>query len=194
MGKKPQPTKIDLACGAHAREGFFGVDIAAPEADMQMDVLQYPWPWADGSVEALHSSHFVEHIPMVKPFMDDELCAFMNEAYRCLRKPSGEPGEEGYVTGGTFTIIHPYAMSTRAFQDPTHRRFIPEATWYYFDKNWRESQGLGHYPITADFEVVVINALGLAPGYESRNAETQMFQRTHYWHIISDLQIELRAR
>lgn len=196
MTKKVEsPTKIDLACGNNKREGFWGVDeVDTDAADQVVDLEVFPWPWADGTIESFHSSHYCEHTPMYREDGQDGLIAFMNEAYRCLRKPVGKPGDDGYVEGGSMTIIHPYAMSTRAFQDPTHRRFIPEATWYYFSEDWRKSQGLDHYPITADFDVVVIQGLGYDQAMMSRSAEAQAFARNHYWHVIADLQVELRAK
>lgn len=190
-----KPLLLDLACGQNKREGYFGVDVVDTEAaDQVVDLDVFPWPWEDGSVDGIHSSHYVEHTPMYRPDGQDGLIAFMNECHRILRKPVGAPGEDGYVEGGSMTIIHPYAMSTRAFQDPTHRRFIPETTWYYFNQEWMKANGLDHYPITADFDVVVIQGLGYDQSFQSRSAEAQQFARTHYWHVIADLQVELRAR
>ena len=40
----------------------------------------------------------------------------------------------------------------RAWQDPTHKRAISEATFLYANKSWRVSQGLDRYPITCDFD------------------------------------------
>ena len=87
--KSAAPTKIDLACGKNKREGFYGVDLWAPEADMRMDVLEYPWPWADGSVDEFHASHFVEHIPMGG--VDDGLVAF------AVAEPGAAETEVGFA-------------------------------------------------------------------------------------------------
>lgn len=56
--------KLDLGSGPTPAPGYFGVD----EDHSSRDVLQFnlasgvPWPFADGSIEALYSSHFIEHV------------------------------------------------------------------------------------------------------------------------------------
>ena len=84
--------------------------------------------------------------------------------------------------------------SDRAFWDPTHVRFIHEVTWYYLDVNWRQAQGLDHYDVTCDFEVVTIEGTGLADELAARSQETQNFARNHYWNTIPDLRVILKAR
>lgn len=180
--RKPK-VKVDLGCGQTKREGFTGLDIADVEGvDIVHDLETFPWPFEDNSVDELHSSHYVEHTRMHLPDGRDGLVAFMDEAHRIL-KP-----------GGTFQIFHPYAMSRRAFQDPFHRRFIPEDTWYYFDAGWRKANALDHYPISADFEVVLIQGLGIPDEFHNRSAEAQQFARVHYWNVVGDIGVELRKR
>lgn len=174
------PTKIDLACGQSKREGFFGVDIASTDdADLVHDLSVFPWPIGDDTAEEVVSSHYVEHTyPVGGPH--DGLIAFMDEVYRIC------------ADGAKVEIIHPYALSSRAFQDPTHTRFIPEATWWYFNAEWRESQKLDHYPIKSNFAVENIGS-GFTPGWELRSHDAQMFATTHYWNIITDLAVTLKA-
>lgn len=168
-------------------EGFTGVDIWEG-AEVTHDLTRYPWPWKDRSVNELHCSHYVEHIPLevwpnqgAGPLVDG-LCMFMNEAHRILKK------------GGTFTIRHPHNRSDRAFQDPTHRRFIPAATWWYFNREWREANRLDHYPITADFDVVSMFADGLNQDLQTRNEETQAWAMERYWNQVADLVVVLKKR
>lgn len=170
--------KVDLACGQNKREGFVGMDIAKCEGvDIVRDVLDFPWPFDDGEVEELHSSHFVEHIGYDE---GRDLLAFMNEAYRVA------------APGATFTIIHPFCKSVRAFQDPTHRRFIPAETWSYFDAEWRKVQRLDHYPITCDWKVVNIVG-GFNYPWNTRSAEAQQFATQHYFDVVADLTVTLQA-
>lgn len=171
--------KIDLGCGQRPREGFKGADLF-PGADFPMDLLVFPWPWADNSVDELSSSHFVEHIPMTGT--PDLLIQFMNEAHRVL-KP-----------GGIFEIRHPYGQNARAFQDPTHRRFIVEMTWYYFHQPWLKANGLDHYGITADFDVDVIIGDGIEQSVSLRPQEYQDHCRRFYWNVIADLFVRLKKR
>lgn len=180
-GKKTKTIKLDLACGQNKAEGFTGVDIWEG-ADIKHDLTQYPWPFKDRSVSELHCSHYVEHIPMenVEASKTDHLIMFMNEANRILKK------------NGTFTIRHPHNRSDRAFQDPTHRRFIPNATWYYFSKEWREVNKLDHYPITSNFEIVSMFVDGVSDDLANRPQEHQIWAGERYWNQFMDLVVVLK--
>jgi len=149
------PVKLDLACGQSPREGFKGVDLLAPNADQKVDLLKFPWPWEDSSVDELHCSHFVEHIhnreveerDIIGSLSDekhfvgkDMLLAFFDEAYRIL-KPKG-----------TMMVIVPALQTVRAFQDPTHRRYIPSETFLYLNADWRKANRLDHYRVNCDFQ------------------------------------------
>lgn len=136
--------RLDLGAGDRPRDGFQGVDLMAKGAQWQIDLLKFPWPWADGTVEELHSSHYLEHIPMeYGKGGRDLLVLFMDEAWRVLRDK------------GQFTVIVPNARSNRAFQDPTHRRFFVSESFLYFNKEWREMNGLAHYLGKCDFDADV---------------------------------------
>lgn len=175
--------KLDLACGQSKKDGYVGVDyVEAEGVDLVFDLLTFPWPWDDDSVDAAYSSHFVEHIPHDLGVGREGFFAWFDELYRVCRHDA------------EVEVIHPYCMNTRAFQDPTHRRFIPEATWYYLNKEWRELQKLDHYQVGCDFEVVTIDGLGVNDAIGLRSHEAQQFARGHYWHVISDLRVLLRAR
>ena len=167
--------KLDIACGQSKQEGFHGVDIAEVEGvDTVHDLTQFPWPFEDDSVDEAFSSHYVEHTP--------DLVAFMNEAYRVLKD------------GAQIRIVHPHLRSDRAFQDPTHTRFIPEATWYYFAKDWREANKLDHYPISADFGVEQMFYSGFYPAWETRAEQARQFALQTYWNVAQDLVVDLKAR
>jgi hypothetical protein len=181
--------KVDLGCGQNRREGFHGIDIVAGlyEDDYTVcDLFREKWPFDDDSVSEAFSSHVVEHAIPVGGWHDG-LCHFMNELYRVL-----EPE-------GTATIIHPYCKSNRAFQDPTHSRYIPEETWWYFNREARENMGLGHYPITSDFEVVNIGQTfvqelsGDRTDWGLRSNEAIAFAVRHYVNVIADLSVDLKA-
>jgi predicted SAM-dependent methyltransferase len=167
--------KLDIACGQNKQEGFRGVDIS-PDADADdiHDLTVFPWPYEDNSVEEAFCSHYVEHTP--------DLIAFMNEVYRILA-PEAQ-----------IRIVHPHLRSDRAFQDPTHTRFIPEATWPYFAKDWREINKLDHYPITTDFGIENMFFAGFHGDWGSRHEGARQFALAHYWNVATDLVVDLRAR
>ena len=176
------PRKLDIACGQNKQKGFKGIDIAG-NADIIWDLNETPWPIKTSCVKEVFCSHYVEHIPHDKPgWTRDGWWMFFDELHRIMAKD------------GVAEFIHPYVMNGRAFWDPTHVRFIHEVTWYYLDKNWREAQGLDHYPVKCDFEIVTVDATGLSDEFMSRNHEVQAFNRNHYWNVIPDLWVLLKAR
>ncbi|MFN7088329.1 MAG: methyltransferase domain-containing protein, partial [Candidatus Paceibacteria bacterium] len=120
--------KLDIACGQNKQPGFKGVDIApGPGVDFVWDLEKYPWePFKDDSVEEVYVSHYAEHTK--------DLMKFMDEIWRIC------------IPDAKVTIIGPYYTSIRAWQDPTHTRALSEATWIYFNKDWRVANKLDHYP------------------------------------------------
>lgn len=174
--------KLSLACGQRKPEGFFGVDIAPGVGDAQVDLLSFPWPIKDRSVRELECSHFVEHIPHWRPgWQKDGWWLFFEEVYRICKR------------GATCRFTTPYVMNGRAFWDPTHERFVHEATWLYLSKQWREEQGLDHYPTHVNFEVLSIEGTGISPEMQARSLDQQQFARTHYWNVVHDLVVLLRV-
>lgn len=115
------PIRLDFGCGPHKREGFLGVD-SRPfvGVDVVCDLASDRWPWADGSVEEGHASHFLEHLTA------PQRQHFFNELYRVLK------------VGGTCQIITPHWASNRAYGDPTHQwPPVSEMAFYYIAKDWR---------------------------------------------------------
>lgn len=180
---KPKLTKLDIACGQRKTEGFTGIDIAAIDGvDIVHDLNVFPWPLEDNSVGEAVSSHYLEHTPMYRPDGQDGLIATMNEVGRIL------------APGGTIKIVTPFFKNERAFQDPTHRRFITPTTWHYFNQDWLKMQGLDHYPITCDLEVI---QMGWSYSDQSMMSRAQEFvQRAvnRDWDVVADLHVELRKK
>lgn len=211
--KEKPLVKLDLACGQTPREGFEGVDFYAPNAKHKVDLFKFPFPWATASVDELHCSHFLEHLPCreveARDIVDpqkpagyrlgitgspvplngrtggekiigkDFLFAFMDECWRVL-KP-----------GGTMNIVVPSGTSTRAFQDPTHRRFFVGATFLYFNRDWRQQQKLDHYRAECHF---AFNAVPIVEvGETVRTEEVQRQRFNELWNVIQDWQAVLTA-
>lgn len=188
--------RLDLGSGQTPREGFEGVDLYA-EVEHRINLLRFPWPLEDSSCEELHCSHFIEHIPTAYVSSDnvyrlapasaddrDLLVRFFDECHRVL------------ALGGIFTVTWPALQSVRAFQDPTHRRFIPMETMSYFSRAWREANGLGHYLGSCNFEVVGTNfapstLLQQQGALAHPEAIGQALQRN--WNLVGDFQATLRA-
>lgn len=176
--------KLDLGCGQRTVEGFQGVDISPGEGvDYVVDLFQYPWPFKDRSVREVVSSHLIEHIPHYRPEYNgvDGFWMFFNELYRICQK------------GAKVTLHCPYAKADRGFWDPSHTRYIHEVNFYYLNPLWLQEQGLNHYPITANFEIITIDGMGVPDDIMNRNQEMQNQARMYYWNAVTDLQVQLKA-
>ena len=183
------PVRLDLAAGQSPRPGFQGVDLFT--GDVRVDLLSFPWPWADASVDEVVCSHFVEHIPMgfvdeagavhVMPGIGrkDLFLAFFDELWRVL-KPNARA-----------EIVVPYLMNHRAFQDPTHRRFLCEASFSYLMKPWRDANRLDHYNVACDFVAEACIPV-TDPTEAARVPEVQASRRQHMWNVVADMVIVLR--
>jgi SAM-dependent methyltransferase len=158
--------KIDIACGQNKTPGFFGIDIAPCEGvDKVMDLEKFPWDIESDSVDEVVCNHYFEHTanPM----------EFMNELYRIMK-----PGAQA-------KIVTPYYTSIRCWQDPTHKNAISEATYYYYNKGWRDANKLDHYPITCDFDIQFGHSINA--NWRSRSQASLQFAMTHYWNVIDDI-------
>lgn len=176
-----RPLKLDLACGQTPKEGYTGVDKFC--GDERVDLLVFPWPFEDNSVDALYCSHFIEHIAMndLTNGGTDLLIAFFNEAFR-VAKP-----------GASFELVWPALQSVRAFQDPTHRRFIPLQTMLYLSAKMREENKLGHYlGATCNWEILN-GAPTIAQEDSIRSDAWQQEQFRFAWNFQQDLFCTLKA-
>lgn len=178
----PRPLKLDLACGQTPKEGFTGVDKFC--GDSRFDLVHGgPWPWNDSTVDELHCSHFIEHIPMIEVGGVDALVHFFNQAYR-VAKPDA-----------SFTVQWPALKSTRAFQDPTHRRFIPaETLQWYMSKVWRTANNLEHYlGATCNWAMTSFSPLvDHSQAFGKSDIVQAQYYRDH-WDFTQDLVVVLKA-
>lgn len=154
-------TRLDLGSGPEPAEGYEGVDVCEGERVVTFDLVSgHPWPFDGGSVEALRSSHFIEHVPLTVVHA------------RQYMSPRHEPSEvitgwvQGYgqrdalvwvfeeawrvaQLGARFELSWPAlrdeqtgALQPWAFADPTHRRFIPKEFLHYLSAEDRKRLGL----------------------------------------------------
>lgn len=166
-------SKLNLACGQSRIDGYFGIDIKPGDTvDAVMDLESFPWDIESESVEDIICSHYVEHT--------SDLIKFMDEVYRIL-KP-----------GGRIKIIAPYYNSMRCWQDPTHKRAISEASFLYFNKQWRETNKLDHYGIVCDFDFTY--GYDLNPEWVNRSEEARSFAIKHYVNVVSDIHVTLTKK
>jgi hypothetical protein len=161
--------RLDLGCGKNPREGFTGVDIRNFGQPIVAD-LRKKWPWADGSVEEVHCSHFVEHLSAV------ERIHFANELYRVL------------VPEGKATVIAPHWNSPRAYGDLTHQ-WPPICEWWflYLNKEWRESQA-PHSGYTDEVNFEITYGYSLRPDLNnSRDEHYRQYAMQNYKDSCQDI-------
>lgn len=168
--------KLDIGCGQNKNLGYIGIDWAKIDGvDIVHDLLKFPWPIENESVETSWCSHFFEHVPGELRF------AFMDEVYRIL------------IPDGQITLITPYYSSMRAIQDPTHRwPPVSETSYLYFNKNWRVQNKLDHYPVKCDFDFAYYYHMN--PNWAGRSEETRQFAILQYVNTVSDLQVTLTKK
>lgn len=125
--------RLDIGCGSRKKDGFVGVDqFSMPGVDVVLNVVGkgedgkfLAWPWADNTVDEIHSSHFVEHLDFNRH--NPERVHFYNEAFRVM-KP-----------GAKMAIIVPHWASNRAYGDFTHAdKPVSEMSFYYLKQAWRD--------------------------------------------------------
>jgi len=179
-----EQVKVDLACGNSKKgEDWIGVDYKdVPGVDVVHNLTQYPWPFKDNSVDEIHCSHYIEHIPHDVQGEDkrDGLIQFMDEIYRIL-KP-----------GGKAVFIAPYYSSMRAFGDPTHVRYISDWTFYYYNKEWRDTNKLDHYGIKCDFDVVMSYYITNDLTLKSKEVRDKLIKEN--LNAVDDIMAELTKR
>lgn len=109
-----RPLVLELGCGrTKRRTDSVGVDLLeAPGVDVVGDALDVLRSLPDGSVRAIHSEHFLEHI--------EDAEGLVREAARVL-----EPG-------GEFRAIVPHFSNPHFYSDPTHRTFFGLYTFSYW--------------------------------------------------------------
>lgn len=125
------PRRLDLGCGANKRAGFTGIDILPlPGVDIVRDVDRHGLPFSDGTIAAVHSAHFLEHVR--------DLVFVMNEIHRVC------------TDGAIVTLVVPTLLGPWAAADPTHVRLFNARSFGYFTG----AEAPGYAGITALFELL----------------------------------------
>ena len=183
--------RLDLACGNSKREGFIGIDISPnTQADLICNLEDYIWSLfptnenekfdlldenyhiKNDSIDEIFCSHYIEHV--------SDLQMFANELYRIM-KPKGR-----------ITFIAPYYSSIRAMQDPTHKNFISEATFLYWNKDWMQINGLSHYDINCNF-AILSRKFVYSQEWILKSEAAKEYARQHYINVVSDIEVVLQT-
>ena len=123
--------RLDIGCGRSKFRGTLGVDIAAVPGVNVLADLDSGLPFRDGSVDAIYTSHTLEHVR--------DLISTMEELYRVCRP------------GALVHIWVPHASCPFVtWIDPTHRRGMTIETFSYYNP---AANHLSYYS-RARFEIV----------------------------------------
>ena len=108
---------LELGCGERKRlPDSIGIDaLDYPAADIVGDVFDALARFPDGSADAVHSHHFVEHI--------SDLDRLLAEMTRVLK------------SGGLLEIVVPHFSNPYFYSDPTHRQFFGLYTFSYLARD-----------------------------------------------------------
>jgi len=172
------PLKLDLGCGQNKQDGFTGVDLYAPGADIKENLFAFPWRWRDNTVDEIFCSHFVEHIPNKLRWQ------FFEECWRIMKLEA------------TMRIFVPSWKSERAYGDMTHE--WPAVTaffFYYLNKSWREANKLtyGPYDLKCNFDSAA-GPTQVVGAIAERAHEAQVFACTHYLEAYPDMWVTLTKK
>lgn len=180
--KKPKLVQLDIGCGPNKKPGHLGIDrITFPGVDHVLDVGKKRLPFKTSTVDAVHMSHFLEHLAVM------ERCHLLNELHRVL-KPKAQA-----------MVIVPMWSSSRAYGDPTHAwPPIGEMFFYYLSKKWRAEQAphtdakhwRGGY--ACDFEATW--GYSMHQTIEQKNDEHKQFAVNFYKEAAQDLIATLIAK
>jgi SAM-dependent methyltransferase len=130
---------LDVGCGINKKAGSIGIDRnPASRADVLCDLDRFPYPFRDGSFDALQAVHVIEHV--------SDVIRSMEEFHRLV------------CAGGEVFIVTPHYTDFSSFCDPTHRWHLNSFSLRYFGA---DHGGFGYYS-TARFEEISVRVRLLA--------------------------------
>jgi hypothetical protein len=135
--------KLNLGCGHERLEGWLNVDKSGTP-ELVVDLEQFPWPWADSSVEAVRLHHVLEHLGETTA----SYLGVLRELYRVCQD------------GARVFITVPHPRHDDFLIDPTHVRPILAESFQLLSRrrclDWK-ARGIANTPLAlyldVDFEV-----------------------------------------
>lgn len=133
--------KLNLGCGSHKLDGHLNVDFSeVGDPDLVLDLETTPWPWDDGSVEAIVLRHVLEHLGQAPRVY----LAIWQEMYRVCRD------------GAVVTVTVPHPRHDHYVNDPTHVRPITAGGLALFSQKLNRealAKGFGNTPLALDLGI-----------------------------------------
>jgi len=145
--------------------------------DVQKDImnpLQFPWKVKSGSVSEMTCANVFEFVP------GSDRGKFMDEVYRVLTD-----------TGKVLFSVR-YWNTSIAIQDYQYQwPPLVEASFLYFNKGWREANGLKR-DLKCDFDFTY--GYNVEPETAGKSDEVRSHNIKHYSNVVQVLQVALTKR
>jgi SAM-dependent methyltransferase len=124
--------RLNLGCGPKPLVGFVNVDfVQLPGVDVKHDLSEFPWPWADNSVDYVYTTHYLEHAK--------DITATLEEIYRIMRPGTHLYIEVPYAHGWTWirNITHINHFCWSSFGDWEDRPERAQLSNYGLMMRWK---------------------------------------------------------
>lgn len=147
-------------------DGFLGIDkVKLSSVDIVHDLDIIPYPFDENEIDEIYCSHVLEHL--------SDFNRVMEELHR-ISKPDA-----------IIKIRGPYFKSHVAFGDSTHKHFLTENSFNYFNDNHPFN-----YYSTARFDVLKVELV--APGIR-KFVPFKRIMNFFLWNIFHEIYYELRV-
>lgn len=168
VNEKKELLKVNLISGNKKKEGFI---------ECNHNLMEFPWPFEDGSVYEFNCEHYVQRIPIQLLDGTYGLTRFMNEVWRCL------------MDKGTIYISASHYMSQESYQDQRNVRHITDNTFTYYNQS--AVNELAEYPVDCNFEAISKIKI-VDPSVEAKGEVAKKWAMEHYWNVVREVQFVLR--
>lgn len=183
--------KLNMGCGQNQPKDYVNVDkYAECEPDQVVDLEQFPWPWADDSIDGVLFNHSLEH-------MGADVGCFlkiMQELWRVCRD------------GATVEIYVPHPRHNDFICDPTHVRAVTPEVLSLFDLQYNlqwKSMGAANTPLAlytgTDFRLTKVNLIPDSRWQEKLDSgqidtDGLMEAAANFNNVISSYELILQVR
>jgi SAM-dependent methyltransferase len=160
---------LNLGCGKNVREDCVNVDLIPYTNVRVVDLLKFPWPWLNESIEGIYASHILEH------FQDQE--KFIHECCRVL-KPGGflrlnlphsssvsSIGCIGHYRTYSYSSMHDYLGRDNfyLFPYPRFKTTYQRLNWWYEAFDLQGEIPVWQKPIIKSIDYVLTRLANLSP-------------------------------
>ena len=143
--QKQEFVELELGCGNKKKKpSAIGIDaLDYPNVDIVGDIYEVLARFPAGSVDAVSSSHFVEHVPDVQKLL--------SELARITK------------SNGKVEFVAPHFSNPYFYSDPTHRQFFGLYTFCYFADHSPFTRSVPTYGHKIEFSISKIDLIFKSP-------------------------------